>query len=172
MMRVRFLLIALLLALLPCELDHPIHVTLVTDLKTSVKKSFESSAGSEWPRPKDIHDEVQSHLEEHRPELEFRLGVVGYGDHGHKDRLIFTNYGLFTSNDSFSFFKNGRLDKETLVTYLPSTTEGTEVVKPRLERMAGYLRSVDYFDASGYDGPDDILLARGNNKNRLLSAVG
>ncbi len=163
----------LLLALLPHELDHPVHVTLVTDLKESVKKAFDSPSGNEWPHPKEIHDRVQSLLEENRPKLDTRLGVVGYGDHSHKDRFIFTNYGLFTSNDSFSFFDGGELEKETLVTYLPSSTEGAEVVKPRLERMAKYLRSISRFDAKGYSrGPDQVLLASGDDKNRLLNGVG
>lgn len=162
----------LLLALLPETLDHPVHLTVVTDLKASLAKDFEPPADEDWPHPKDIREEIRDHLEEKRPELDLRLGVVGYGDDGHKDRFIFTNYGLFTSNDSFSFFKNGRLNKETLVTYLPSSTRGAQVVKPRLQRMAKHLTDLASFDATAYDhGPDNILLADGDDKNRLLRAV-
>lgn len=163
----------LLLALLPGTLDDPVHLTLVTDLKTSLAKDFEPPADEDWPHPKDIREEIRDHLEEKRPELDLRLGVVGYSDEGHKDRFIFTNYGLFTSNDSFSFFKDGRLNKETLVTYLPNSTRGAEVVKPRLQRMAKRLTDLGSFNAAVYDhGPDDmILLADGDDKNRLLRAV-
>ncbi|WP_251963166.1 hypothetical protein [Salinibacter ruber] len=154
-------------------LDDPVHLTLVTDLKTSLAKDFEPPADEDWPHPKDIREKIRDHLEEKRPELDLRLGVVGYSDEGHKDRFIFTNYGLFTSNDSFSFFKDGRLNKETLVTYLPNSTRGAEVVKPRLQRMAKRLTDLGSFNAAVYDhGPDDmILLADGDDKNRLLRAV-
>lgn len=163
----------LLLALLPETLDHPVHLTLVTDLKASIKKDFETSAHKDWPHPKDIREEIWGHLEEKRPGLDLRLGVVGYGDYGHKDRFIFTNYGLFTSNDSFSFFDGDDLNKETLVTYLPNTTRGAQVVKPRLQRIAERLTDLASFDASGYNhGPNStILLADGDDKNRLLRAV-
>lgn len=165
----------LLLILLPETLDHPVHLTLVTDLEASLEKDFDPDKG-DWPHPKDIREDIRAYLGRNRPELDVRLGVVGYNDHGHKDRFIFTNYGLFTSNDSFSFFKNGRLDKETLVTYLPSSTHGSGIVEPRLERMAKYLDNLSHFNTARYkSGPDKkILLADGDDQNRLLdaSAIG
>lgn len=59
------------------------------------------------------------------------------------------------------------------MTYLPSSTQGTDVIRPRLERMAKYLRTLGSFDASAYElGPDDtILLADGDDKNHLLNMV-
>lgn len=164
----------LLLTLLPDELDHPIHITLVTDLEASLENDFDPDDPRSWPHPKDIRKGMREHLEEHRPALDIRLGVVGYGGDGHKDRFIFTNYGLFTSNDSFSFFDDGDLNKETLVTYLPSSTHGRHVVEPRLKRMSKYLTTVANFDTGKYNhGPDKkILLADGDSKNRLLETVG
>lgn len=163
----------LLLALLPSTLDFPVHITLVTDLTKSVKNDCETSPEKDWPHPKDIREEIRGHLDEHRPELDFRLGVVGYGDDGHKDRFIFTNYGLFTSNDSFSFFDDGDLDKETLVTYLSSSMHGSCVVEPRLKRMAKYLNNLNTFNTAPYSGGSgrEILLADGDDQNRLLDIV-
>jgi hypothetical protein len=163
----------LLLNLVPDVLSHPVHITLVTDLTESIKKDCETSPKEDWPHPKDIRKEIRDHLDKHRPELDVRLGVVGYGDDGHKDRFIFTNYGLFTSNDSFSFFDGRELDKETLVTYLPSSTHGSSVVEPRLKRMAKYLSNLDCFNTAPYSGGSgkEILLADGDDRNRLLDVA-
>ena len=149
---------ALLRTILPeDQLDVPIHVTLVTDL---TEPYDEGVAG-----PNEICDRLRDKLQDYRPDLTFRVTVVGYGRNGHKDRYIFTNYGVFSSNDSFTFFKNGALDKETLVTYHPNSTRGSTVTRPRLQRLQDLCN-----DPREY-GTEGVLLASGANKNRLLRVV-
>lgn len=163
----------LLLALLPESLDFPVHVSLVTDLWQSVDKDLDPGEDSH-PRPNEIYDRMKTHIEEHRPKLDVELTVIDYreasDDVSHKDRFVFTNYGVFTSNDSFSFFDEEGLTKETLVTYLPSSTRAS-VVRPRLRRIAGYCKDAGYYRPYQEEEPDKILLAQGKNRNRLLDEL-
>lgn len=119
---------ALMDALLPAgPLDDYLHLTLVTNLKPLLNKHN--------VQPSDVAGHLRSFLESRRPQLDILLTVLGYREGGHKDRFIFTNYGLLTSNDSFSFFSNESLTKETLVHHFPNSGERSQIVRRRLHRM-------------------------------------
>jgi len=150
---------ALLCAVLPEELlDQPFHVTIVTDLQAPLDQLG----------PNEICDFVQSCIKKCRPELEFHLTLIGYRGNGHKDRFIFTNYGFFTSNDSFAFFQNGKLRKETLIQYLPNSTRGPLIAERRLRRIAELCSD----PPKAYrHRRNNVLLAAGDNKNRLLDEL-
>lgn len=150
---------ALLQSILPREpLDLPVHVTLVTDLQTPYEE--------QGPSPNEICDELREKIRKYRPELEVRTTVVSHKvGSGHKDRYLFTNYGVFSSNDSFTFFDDGELNRETLITYYPNSTRGSSITKPRLQRLQNLCS-----DPLRY-GVDKVLLASGANQNRLLEAI-
>lgn len=119
---------ALLDALLPeGPLDDHFHLTLVTDL-TSLWDKYRVRAS-------DVEARLRSFVESVRPKLDVLLTASSYRESSsHKDRFVFTNYGLLTSNDSLHFFEGGEVNKETLVHYLPSSEKG-KAVRRRLHRM-------------------------------------
>jgi hypothetical protein len=135
----------------------PFHITLLTDLQTPYEEN--------GPHPNDIHDTIECYLESRRPELDIHITVASYKGNDHKDRFIFTNYGVFSSNDSFTFLKNGKLSKETLVKYFPNGTQGDVVTKKRLQRISELCNEPLRY------GRDRMIMASGYNDNRLLETV-
>lgn len=120
---------ALLDALLPAgPLDDHFHLTLVTDLT--------SLFGDHGVKPREMEQRLRSFLESKKPKLDILLTILGHRKSGHKDRFIFTNYGLFTSNDSFAFFNGNHLTKDTLVRYIPNSGEDRSVIRRRLRRIS------------------------------------
>jgi hypothetical protein len=78
-------------------LDVRVHLTFITDFKTLLERHS--------VRPQEVEEGLRSFVCVKRPGLRVFITVIGYRDGGfHKDRCIFTNYGFFTSNDSFAFF--------------------------------------------------------------------
>ena len=162
---------ALLCTVLPKgPLDRRFHVTIVADLKLAFAGKGNKPPPKEPWYPEDIYHSVRSFIEKCRPDLEFFVTVVGYKPkNGHKDRFVFTNYGLFTSNDSFDFFKDGELEKETLIQYLPNSTHGESVAVHRLRRFAELCSS----PRKAYDPrrSEAVQLAEGDFRNRLLDEL-
>lgn len=154
---------ALLLALLPECVRYPSHVTLITDFW----KAYEDSQGISIT-PNEMHDHIEDHLDLHRPDLNVSITVLSYGyGAGHKDRFIFTNYALFASNDSFEFFRNGTLEKETFVHHLPLSKNGSKV-KRRLKRLAEINSSPPEYPRPNQRG---LLLGSGSGENPLLDTA-
>jgi hypothetical protein len=119
---------ALLNDLLPTgPLDDHLHLTLVTDLQPL--RGYEV-------KPSDVEERLRSFLKSRKPHLDVYLTVLGYTSDGHKDRFIFTNYGMLTSNDSFSFFKNNNLSKNTLIHYIPASGKRISTIRRRLRRLS------------------------------------
>lgn len=157
---------ALLRSILPeGPLDLPVHVTLITDLQTPYE--------NQGPTPNEIHDRLRAKIESYRPELEVRTTVVSHEiGSGHKDRYIFTNYGFFSSNDSLSFYEKEGLRKDTIVFYSPYSTQGSSTARPRLQRLHQLCSDpVEYYGTVRKGDTGSILLASGDNRNRLLKAV-
>lgn len=163
----------LLDALLPdAPLVDPVHLSLMTDLERLYKKHE--------VKPADVCDKIRAYVDRRHPDLSVYVTVYGYPENNeHKDRFIFTNYELFSSNDSFSFFRTDGLHKETMLTYIPNSTRGSSVTAPRLKRMATVRKraSTYYFTDDKLTGRGDlddakeIRLASGADQNRLLDAV-
>jgi hypothetical protein len=150
---------ALLCTVLPEEsLDQPFHVTIVADLKEQLDRRG----------PNEILNFVRSCIKKCKPGLEFYLTLIGYRGDGHKDRFIFTNYGVFTSNDSFAFFQDGKLKKETLIQYLPNSTHGESIAVHRLRRFAKLCSDPPEIY---HHRRNTVLLAAGDDKNRLLDEL-
>ncbi|WP_157621268.1 hypothetical protein [Salisaeta longa] len=152
---------ALLLALLPEQISDPVHITLITDLWTAYEQKSIS--------PNEIYDRIEHHLHTARPQLDAKVTVSGY-EHGtgHKDRFIITNYALFSSNDSFAFFRNGTLNKETFLHHLPLSVNGSKAQR-RLERLAAISSDPPQYPRADRDQP--LLLGSGFGINRLLDTV-
>jgi hypothetical protein len=145
---------ALLDALLPeGPLDDHFHLTLVTDL-TSLWDKYRVRAS-------DVEARLRSFVESVRPKLDVLLTASSYRESSsHKDRFVFTNYGLLTSNDSLHFFEGGEVNKETLVHYLPSSEKG-KAVRRRLHRMDRLQQPWEY-------GAEPVWMVHGDCQNRLL----
>jgi hypothetical protein len=151
---------ALLLALLPDRINSTSHITLVTDLWTAYQEKR--------LKPNEIYDRIEDHIATHRTDLEVSLTVSSYGSGaGHKDRFIITNYALFASNDSFEFFRDGALRKETFVHHLPLSENGSKV-KRRLKRLAEINSSPPEYPRPNQRG---LLLGSGSGENRLLDTA-
>jgi len=151
----------LISALLPeAALVVPVHVTIVTNLE----KLFEATEIS----PQQVYDQICSFLEEVRPDLDFHLTVLGYRETSHKDRFVVTNYGELSSNDSFAFFENGELKKDTKIIHLPSSSHG-ESTSRQLARIASLSQDPPcVFNFRSEESGATVLLAAGDNINRLL----
>jgi hypothetical protein len=162
---------ALLCAVLPKgPLDRRFHVTIVADLELAFAGKRNGPPPKEPWYPGDICDFVRSFIKDCRPNLEFYLTLIGHKPRGgHKDRFLFTNYGLFTSNDSFAFFKDGELNKETLVQYLPNSIHGKSVTVHRLQRFAELCSSPR--KAYAPRRSEAVQLAEGDFRNRLLDEL-
>jgi hypothetical protein len=150
---------ALLSAMLPERaIDEPLHILIVTDFVEARNSKYTVKAHK-------VCDQVEQYLKRRHEDLDIRVGTVSFKESGHKDRFIFTNYGVFSSNDSFAFFKDGQLSKETLLTYHPNATHGVNVAEPRLRRIADLCS-----DPLEY-GKKRVYLASGHDRNRLLTMV-
>lgn len=139
-------------------LDDHVHLTFITDLKPLWEKHR--------IKPSDVEADLRAFFETRRPRVDFLITVVSYREgSSHKDRFIFTNYGLLTSNDSFSFFKDRKLTKETLVNYIPSAEESSLVAR-RLKRMKSLQEPWQY---GGGDEP--VWMVHGDCQNRLFDRM-
>ena len=150
---------ALFLSLLPERIGQTSHITLITDLWTAYQEKT--------LKPNEIHDRIEDHITAHRPGLDVSITVSSYKkEAGHKDRFIITNYALFASNDSFEFFRNGTLKKETFVHHLPLSENGP-TVKRRLRRLAEISNSPPEYPRRN---ERNLLLGSGSAENRLLDS--
>jgi hypothetical protein len=118
-----------------------------------------------------VYDEVRNFVEQIRPNLSFHLTLLGYREKRHKDRFVATNYSELSSNDSFAFFQDGELKKETKIIHLPSSKHGTSTFR-QLKRIAELSENPPCVaDYHSEERGGKILLAAGDNINRLLDHV-
>ena len=151
---------ALFLSFLSESIVETVHITLVTDFW----KAFEKSAIT--PEPNEVHDRIEDHLNLHRPDLNVEVTVLSYKrGAGHKDRFVFTNYAWFDSNDSFEFFRNGKISKETRIHHVPLYGENGLTARRYLERFA---RINSDPPEHLFPSRPPMLLASGSAGNRLL----
>lgn len=153
---------SLLGALIPeGPLDDKFHVTLVTNL---IKLLDEYKV-----QPNYVYGKIKSFVKRISPKNEYSVTVISYKYSGsHKDRFIFTNYGRLTCNDSFSFFEDDDLKKDTLIRYSPNSDKENNATLRRLRRLSRLQENPP--QRPWLDG-NALPVGYGDFKNRLLDIV-
>lgn len=151
----------LLLSLLPDEPpDCPIHITIVTGLKKAI--------GDHRHKIESLFDTASHFLRKQTSKLNIQLRIMGFQKNQHEDRLVFTNYGMFLSGDSFDYFReDGTIRKDTLIEYIPIKGHEAEVFR-RLSRFGQLDAKVPC--AVNYKA-EVVSLACGWEGNRLLECA-
>lgn len=153
----------LLTALLPDHAPaHPIHIAIFTDLQEAIDDKGRKIS--------DLYEVARRFIGDNLGHLEIQLRLLGLDkddQNQHKDRFLFTNYGIFFSGDSFDYFDEDGLQTDTLVKYLPLKGHEDAALR-RLEKFG----KLNFSPPSGNDTDGSPLdLAEGDLRNRLLDWV-